>query len=112
MESAEVMRVLGRKYNPEILCSAYEPKTVKEFSERLDIPIATCYRRIDELTDIGLVELHDQEFTDSNRVTNVYRRNVEAIEITFSKGAMDVEFEEETSVKHKLDNVWRDLSEI
>lgn len=112
MESAEVMRVLGRKYNPEILCSAHEPKTVKEFSERLDIPIATCYRRIDELEEIGLVELHDQQFTDSNRVTNVYRRNVDAIEITFASGSMNIEFEEEAAVQHKLDNIWRDLSEI
>jgi len=110
MASEEIIEVLGNKYNPEILDATSEPKSAQELSDELDIPIATCYRRINELTDSDLLELHDRPLSDEHRRIKVYRRNVDAVEIDFRDG-MSVELEERSAVKNKLDEVWRTMSE-
>jgi len=50
--STEAVEVLGRKYSVDILRAAREPRSVSWLSQELDIPIATCYRRVKELSEI------------------------------------------------------------
>lgn len=110
MEGEEIIGVLGNKYNPEILDATAEPKSAQELSDALDVPIATCYRRIDELTDAELLELHDRPLSDEQRRIKVYRRNVDAVEIDFRDG-IGVRIEERSAVKNKLDKAWRTMAE-
>lgn len=110
MSDKETVRVLGEKYNPDILSVTDEPMSAQELSDRLDVPIATCYRRIEDLQEVDLLELHDRPLSDEHRRVNVYRRNVDGIEITFRDG-MDVHLEERSEVRDKLDRVWRDMSQ-
>ncbi len=49
--STEAVAVLGRKYSVDILRAAREPRSVSWLSQELDIPIATCYRRVKELSE-------------------------------------------------------------
>jgi len=111
MVSAETLQVLGNEYNPEILEATDEPRSAQELSEELDIPIATCYRRIDELEDVDLLELYDQPLSDAHRRINVYRRNVDEIRAEFNGQDLIVQVTERAEVKNKLDDVWRTLSE-
>jgi DNA-binding PadR family transcriptional regulator len=55
------IRPLGKKYSAEILTATTEPCSARELSEELDIPIATSYRRIEELLNAGLLALDDLE---------------------------------------------------
>lgn len=110
METADILKALGNDYNPDILCAAKDPMSAKEFSDYLDVPIATCYRRIEELTDAGLLEHHDRVLTDGQRRTSVYRRKVNIMEIEFNGTSIDIDIQESTPVQNKLDNVWSDLS--
>jgi predicted ArsR family transcriptional regulator len=110
MDSAEVLRTLGNKYSAEILDATDEPMSAQNLSEELSIPIATCYRRIDELTEHDLLDLHDNVLSDDRRRIKVYRRNVEKVDIDFS-GEFDVSIEEHSQVRNKLDEAWRTLSE-
>ncbi|MFC4448378.1 MULTISPECIES: helix-turn-helix domain-containing protein [Halorussus] len=109
MEAVELLRVLGNKYNAEILRATNEPKSAQELSDELEIPIATSYRRIEELTEAELLELSGREFSDEGRRTKVYRRNVDALEISFEDGAIDVSAEDRPEVDNALADVWRDL---
>lgn len=110
MASAELLQTLGNKYSAEILDATDEPRSAQELSDELDIPIATCYRRIDELTEHDLLELHDNILSDDRRRIKVYRRNVEAIHVEFDD-SLAVEIEERSQVANKLDEAWRTLSE-
>lgn len=110
MASDEIIEVLGNKYNPEILDAASEPKSAQELSDQLGVPIATCYRRINELTDANLLELHDQPLSEEHRRIKVYRRRVDAVNIDFRDG-LGIELQERSDVKNKLDEVWRRMSE-
>ena len=109
MESVELLRVLGNKYNARILEAAHEPKSAQELSDELDIPIATSYRRIEELTGAELLELAGQEFSEEGRRTKVYRRNVDAINVTFGEDGVDAETVERPEVRDSLVNVWSHL---
>ncbi len=109
-EDEEIIEVLGNKYNPEILDATGEPKSAQELSDELDVPIATCYRRINELEETDLLELHDRPLSDEHRRIKVYRRSVDAVEVTFHDG-LNVELEERSEVQNKLDQVWRTMTE-
>jgi predicted ArsR family transcriptional regulator len=111
MVSAELLQTLGNKYSAEILGATEEPRSAQELSDELEIPIATCYRRIDELTEHGLLELHDDILSDDRRRIKVYRRNVDAIRVEFGEEQLSVDVEERSEVTNKLDEAWRTLSE-
>lgn len=109
MDPASALRVLGNKYNAEILQATHTPKSAQELSEELDIPIATSYRRIEELRDHDLLELEGQEFSDEGRRTKVYRRKIDEIAIAFGMDEFDVELKRRTEAKNNLVDVWSDL---
>lgn len=111
MASLEVLRVLGNEYNAEILEATDEPYSAQELSDELDVPIATCYRRIDELTEADLLELYDRPLSDEQRRINVYRRNVDEIRVEFGEEGCRVTVQKRSDIKNKLDDVWRTLSE-
>jgi len=110
MASEELLQTLGNKYSAEILEATDEPQSAQELSDELGIPIATCYRRIDELTEHDLLELHDNILSDDRRRIKVYRRNVDAVRIEFDE-TLTVDIDERTQVTNKLDEAWRTLSE-
>jgi predicted transcriptional regulator len=110
MDGTEMLRVLGNEYNPQILSFAHEPRSAQELSDELDVPIATCYRRIEELQDADLLEHHDRVLSDERRRVNVYRRNIEEVVVRFSEGDVSVKVEERRQVKNQIDEVWRTLS--
>jgi predicted transcriptional regulator len=110
MESDRTLAALGNEYNPEILRAASEPRSAQEFSEMLDIPIATCYRRIEELTGAGLLELHDRVLSDEHRRTNVYRRQIDEITVQFDGQEYSISVTERPEVKTKLDDVWQRMA--
>jgi len=109
MASVDILQTLGNKYSAEILDATDEPQSAQELSDELGIPIATCYRRIDELTEHDLLELHDNILSDDRRRIKVYRRNVETVHIDF-EDSLTVSVEERSEVTNKLDEAWRTLS--
>ncbi|MFB6302521.1 MAG: helix-turn-helix domain-containing protein [Haloferacaceae archaeon] len=107
---AELVRTLGDKYSAEILGTTNEPQSAQELSDRLDIPIATCYRRIEDLTDVGLLSLEDSVLSEERRRVDVYRREVDQLTISFGEASYSVTVDERSEVKNKLDDAWRALS--
>jgi predicted ArsR family transcriptional regulator len=106
----DLLQTLGNKSIAVILDATDEPRSAQDLSDELEIPIATCYRRIDELTEHNLLELHDNILSDDRRRIKVYRRNVDAIRVEFDE-EMAVDIEERSEVTNKLDEAWRTLSE-
>lgn len=110
MSSVDLLQTLGNKYSAEILDATDEPRSAQELSDELEIPIATCYRRIDELTEHDLLELHDNILSDDRRRIKVYRRNVDEVTIDFDE-ELTVDIAERSEVTNTLDEAWRTLSE-
>ena len=109
MDPVAVLRVLGNKYNAEILRATHRPKSAQELSDELDIPIATSYRRIEELCENDLLALEGKELSDEGRRTKVYRRQIDEIAVQFGTESVELEFKERTEAKNNLVDVWSDL---
>lgn len=77
------VRVLGREYSIDILGATEEPRSAANLSDSLGIPIATCYRRIDELAAVGLLEEVATDGDDAPRATQ-YRRTTDAMYVEFA----------------------------
>jgi DNA-binding Lrp family transcriptional regulator len=107
MDPDETLLVLGTQYNSSILGATDEAKSVRELSNELDIPIATCYRRVEELTEAGLLTLEDRVLSDERRRTSVYRRKVDGVHVEFTESGYRVDVDRRTRIRHRLDDVWR-----
>ncbi|SEQ49410.1 winged helix-turn-helix domain-containing protein [Natrinema salaciae] len=101
-DSAVVLSALGSKYSAEILCAAGTPKSAQALSEDIEIPIATCYRRIEELVDAGLLTCEGRQLSEEGRRTNIYRRTVDEIEIDFSDDTPVFSQKHRTEAKNRL----------
>lgn len=111
MDVEEVLQVLGNKYNAEILSATREPKSVQELSDELGIPIATSYRRVDELTEVDLLELSGRELSDEGRRTKVYQRTIDKIRVEFDGDEVELSVEERSNVENSLIEVWTHLKD-
>ncbi|ARS88971.1 winged helix-turn-helix domain-containing protein [Natrarchaeobaculum aegyptiacum] len=112
MDPTEVLGNLGKKYSPDILRSAAEPKSAQELSDELDIPVTTSYRRVEALAELGLLadDEEGRDFGETGRSQTLYRRNVEEIVIRFDGDEMTVDSVEREETDQRLASVWDDLS--
>lgn len=108
MEGVDLLRLLGHKYNVEILSAANEPKSAQELSEEIDIPIATSYRRIEELAESGLLELEGHSMSEEGRRSRVYVRKVDDIHIELNEGHPEIKLKSDGDGA-KLATLWEEL---
>lgn len=102
--SQAVLSALGNKYSAEILCAAGTPKSAQALSRDMEIPIATCYRRIEELVEAGLLECEGRQLSEEGRRTNIYRRTLDEIEVDFSSEEPEFSRTRRTKAKNQLED--------
>ncbi|MFB6142571.1 MAG: winged helix-turn-helix domain-containing protein [Halorientalis sp.] len=108
--SDELIRALGEKYTPAILRATQEPRSASELSDELDIPAATCYRRLDKLSELGILEENQRIKANPRGSTTVYSRRIDDIRIEFSDGRLDVTTEQASETTTKMNDLWRELN--
>jgi|APHM01.1.fsa_nt_gi IclR helix-turn-helix domain. len=108
--STDVLDVIGNKYAAQILAAAEEPLSARELEDDFDIPIATAYRRIEELTEAGLLEEDGQILTEDRQRSNIYRRSVEELSVEFDEDGVVVSTEENEDTDNSLDRMWGTIS--
>ena len=76
---------LADDYSIRILSATQgKGKTIRELSRELDIPIATCYRRITELLEASLLTTVGRKLTQEGKRASVLKSNIANIEVSFS----------------------------
>lgn len=100
--ATSVLTALGNKYSAEILCAARTPTSAQELSEKLGVPIATCYRRIEELERVGLLQCEGRQLSDEGRRTNVYRRTLDEFAIEFDGDKPNLSTEDRSAAKNQI----------
>ncbi len=94
MNSLTIPRLLTDKYNLRILSATfYEPKHAQELSLLLNIPIASCYRKVRELEETGLLKCVDRILTREGRRIKLYRSQINKINIFFEKGQLRIKLD-------------------
>ncbi|MFC6955061.1 helix-turn-helix domain-containing protein [Halorubellus litoreus] len=100
--ATSVLTALGNKYSAEILCAARTPTSVQDLSDELGVPIATCYRRIEELESVGLLQCEGRQLSDEGRRTNVYRRTLDEFAIEFTGEGPTLSTEDRSAAKNQI----------
>lgn len=78
------INVLGREYSMKILGATEKPTPVTHLCDSLNIPPATCYRRVNELAAVGFLEEISSDEDDTAKSAR-YRRTTDAVGIRFGQ---------------------------
>lgn len=106
--TTDLLTALSGKYSAEILSAARTPTSAQNLSERLDVPIATCYRRIEDLEATGLIRCEGRQLSEEGRRTNVYRRTVDTMTFDFTGDGPSITFKERSEAKNRLQDQLED----
>lgn len=84
-ESAAVLDALGDSVSREILEAAVGTVTVEELATRCDVSESTIYRRLDRLSDLGLVE------RDHLAAKGGYRTTMDDLRVSLDEAGFGIE---------------------
>ncbi len=94
IDKKEALELLSDDYIPDILSSTHiKAKSAKEISKINDIPIAVCYRRINKLVDLGLLEKEERPLTQEGKRVWTYKSNLKEAHIFYEEGKVKAKFE-------------------
>jgi predicted transcriptional regulator len=109
---AEVVALLNDEHVRTILAAtSAEPRSAAELGERCDVSESTIYRRVDRLTDAGLVEARTRPRRDGHHET-VYVATLARFEVRVADGSVEWTVDRDrgrTDVADELARMWGEL---
>lgn len=100
-----VLAALGDEFSERIVISVVDhSRTAEEISALEGIPLSTCYRRIRELVDSGMLLVERIVITKSGRRFALYRSCFSSFQISFGSNGVDVRAELNQEVADKVRN--------
>ena len=101
--------MLTDEYAERILVATQEtPRSVQEISDRYDIPIAACYRKIHELESAGFLKVAEIVTTPKGKTMKLYRSLLKSAHLVYEEGVFRVKFEFESD--KDLGGKWIELN--
>src|SRR5438034_8961056 len=94
MREKDVSRLLTDEYAERILVATQTvSRSVQEISDKYDIPIAACYRKIHELEEAGLLHVAEIVTTPKGKTMNLYRSLLNSAQLVYQNGIFKVKFQ-------------------
>ncbi len=94
MREKDVSRLLTDEYAERILVATQSiPRSVQEISDKYDIPIAACYRKIHELEEAGFLNVAEIVTTPKGKTMKLYRSLLKSAMLVYQEGIFKVKFE-------------------
>lgn len=94
MREKEISRLLTDEYAERILVATQRnARSVQEISDRHDIPIAACYRKIHELEEAGFLRCAEIVTTPKGKTMKLYRSQLQSAILVYEGGVFKVKFE-------------------
>jgi DNA-binding Lrp family transcriptional regulator len=105
-----IIRALADEYSRRIILKTVEKAiSVEELSHTLSIPISTCYRRVNEMREVGLLTVEKTIITDDGKKSELYRSAFRGINLQLHKGEIIVDVELNEDVAIRLSRLWASL---
>jgi predicted ArsR family transcriptional regulator len=94
MREKDVSRLLTDEYAERILVATQStPRSVQAISDKYDIPIAACYRKIHELEEAGFLNVAEIVTTPKGKTMKLYRSLLKSAMLVYQEGIFKVKFE-------------------
>ncbi len=102
-----VLGALGDEFSRKILLSSISSgKTVEEISADQNLPLSTCYRRVRQFVDDGLMVLERIVITQTGKRYAVYRTAFSGVTIKLDSGEVSIDTTPNADVRDKLLTKW------
>lgn len=109
MREKDVSRLLTDEYAERILVATQTtPRSVQEISDKYDIPIAACYRKIHELEEAGFLHVAEIVTTPKGKTMKLYRSLLKSAQLVYQDGIFRVKFE--FDIEKDINNKWIELN--
>src|SRR3989441_13202087 len=109
MREKDVSRLLTDEYAERILVATQRiPRSVQEISDKYDIPIAACYRKIHELEEAGFLNVAQIVTTPKGKTMKLYRSLLKYAHLVYQEGILNVRFE--VDVDQENNRKWIELN--
>lgn len=108
MSGETVLRILGREHSLRILRGTAEPTGAAQLAKRLEIPVAACHRRLEELAEVGLIRAVDAVAEPGESVKQ-YERVVDDLHVHIGQRRVQVTYEADRNPTTALDMAWEGL---
>jgi len=94
MREKDISRLLTDEYAERIMVATQSvPKSVQEISDRYNIPIAACYRKIHELEEAGFLKVAEIVTTPKGKTMKLYRSLLKSAVLVYEDGTFKVKFD-------------------
>ena len=78
-------------YNLKILVALYNGnRSVRELAYMFDIPLVSCYRKINELEEAGLLKCVDKPLKANGKRVRKYKSQLIKVVLTFERGKLRI----------------------
>jgi predicted ArsR family transcriptional regulator len=109
MREKDVSRLLTDEYAERILVATQTtPRSVQEISDKYDIPIAACYRKIHELEEAGFLNVAEIVTTPKGKTMKLYRSLLRSAQLVYENGIFRVKFD--FDVDKDINGKWIELN--
>jgi len=109
MREKDVSRLLTDEYAERILVATQiTSRSVQEISDKYDIPIAACYRKIHELEEAGFLNVAQIVTTPKGKTMKLYRSLLKSAQLVYQEGIFKVKFE--FDVEKEINGKWIELN--
>ena len=109
MREKDISRLLTDEYAERILVATQvQPRSVQEISDKYDIPIAACYRKIHELEAAGFLRVAEIVTTPKGKTMKLYQSQLRSAVLMYQDGIFKVKFDFDND--RELSGKWIELN--
>jgi DNA-binding Lrp family transcriptional regulator len=103
----EVVKALSDEYSRKIILSIIsEPLPIEEISRRTKVPVSTCYRRMHELFNYGIIRADKTIIQDDGKKFICYKSSFKNATIQLESGELVVDLVSNRDPSEKLHDIW------
>jgi len=108
-----ILTALSDEYSFQILtATAQESLSALEISRRYEIPVTSVYRRIEELTDAGLIAVVRYARTLDGKWYELYRSLLVRVDVSFDGVDLRVDVKLNHNLSDRFTRVWTSIPAI
>jgi len=109
-KAVEVVKVLADEYSRKIVLSIMTNSLpIEEISKEQHIPVSTCYRRIHEMLEYGIVRPDRTIIQDDGKKFVCYKASFKNATIQLESGELKVDLVSNRDPADKLSDIWSSM---
>lgn len=105
-----LLQALADEYSRSIMVSTIkEAKSVQDLSRDGNIPMSTAYRRVNEMTETGLLTVERIVLTEDGKKYELYRSAFKSLQIGLDQGDIAIDVALNDDVAGRLTRLWAQM---